>query len=207
MNASKKNLIVTYVSLFILGIVAFFCYDQFQKSLQPQVQTAKILPSTRQLPAIVLNTATHKIGNADLNKHWTLMYFGYVSCPDICPTTLTTLKQTMQLLDTKKLGDKLQVLFVSVDPKRDTPEKLAQYTQYFDKRFVGATADKQNLDILTRAVGVPYGTFDNPKDKDNYIVDHGSSLILLNPKGEFAGYFSAPLKAELIAQDMGVLMR
>jgi protein SCO1/2 len=207
MQASKKNIIITYISLFVLGIIGYAGKTAFDHSLEPKIVEAKILEKPKSIPTFELKTANGSLNNDSLKNHWTLAYFGYVSCPDICPTTLSTLKNTIKILDEKHLSDKVQVVFVSVDPKRDTPENLKQYTQFFDQRFVGATADKQNLDILTRAVGVPYGTFENPGSKANYLVDHGSNVIILNPKGEFHGYFSAPQKAELLAGDLEIMLK
>ncbi len=90
-----------------------------------------------------------------LQNKWNFVFFGYTSCPDVCPTTLFVLNSIHKLLsdETGNAPDDIQVVFISVDPARDTPEKLAEYVTYFNKDFISATADKTEIDNLAKQFG------------------------------------------------------
>ncbi|RMG58242.1 MAG: SCO family protein [Gammaproteobacteria bacterium] len=141
-----------------------------------------------------------------LQGHWNLLFFGYTHCPDVCPTTLAMLRQAMQAY--RELGgnpDDWQVVFVSVDPQRDTLERLREYVRYFDPAFLGVTGDPEQLQRLALGVGVVYGRVENPKDPDNYLVDHSASIIAIDPQGREAAVFSPPHVPQALARDMLIL--
>lgn len=112
----------------------------------------------------------------------TLLFFGFTSCPDVCPTTLARLEAAAQRMD-GALRDDLQVLFVSVDPRRDDAETLRTYTDAFGPRFVGLTGDKEALDELTRRYRVTYG-YGEKDDNGNYDVSHSSAVFAFNAQGD-----------------------
>ena len=124
-------------------------------------------------------------------KH-TLLFFGYLSCPDVCPTTLSTLNQVgKKLAAIPGAGDDLQVVFVSVDPKRDTPEKMRQYLAYFDPNFIGLVGDKPAIDEFTRQFNAGYML--EPAQADgNYLVSHTSSIFLIDPRARLIATFAPP---------------
>lgn len=130
-----------------------------------------------------------------LEGHWTFLFFGYTYCPDVCPTALSTMAQTVKRIAD---GDRVQVVFVSVDPARDTVERMRDYVEFFDPTFVGATGPLDELEPLTRQLGVLHirGQAD---EQGNYDVDHSASLLLVGPKGRLIGIFQAPQTAEEIA--------
>jgi len=139
----------------------------------------------------------------DLSGHWTLVFFGYTNCPDICPITLNELAQAKKLSE-QKSGDTFpQVLFVSVDPERDTVDILRNYVRYFDPSFTGLTGEDKMLQALTLQMGVVYmKTPAEPKSKDNYLVDHSAAILLLNPAGELQAYLQPPHSAENILNNV-----
>ncbi|PRY71766.1 SCO family protein [Halomonas ventosae] len=112
----------------------------------------------------------------------TLLFFGFTHCPDVCPTTLARLGTAIKRLDDETQED-MQVLFVSVDPARDDPETLKEYTDAFGPQFVGLTGDKQALDALTHRYRVTYG-YGEEDDNGNYIVSHSSAVFAFNDQGE-----------------------
>ncbi len=157
----------------------------------------------RGLPEFEL--ADHR--NAPLNRnslsgHWSLMFFGYVHCPDICPITLQTMAQMYDSIDDPDVRDALQIYFVSVDPDRDTPELLAGYVGYFNEDFVGATAPLDQLKPLTRALGIAHQQHKKSETDTDYLVDHSGAVVLINPEAEYAGLFSAPHDAVVMARDV-----
>ena len=127
--------------------------------------------------------------NDDLKGHWTLVFFGYTRCPDICPMTMNVLAEAKK----KATAEFPQVVFVSVDPQRDTVEMLGDYVRYFDPEFTGVTGEENMIQALTLQTSVLYMKVPGSSGKeDDYLVDHSSSIILINPKGQLAAFLAAP---------------
>ena len=136
---------------------------------------------------------------ASLQGHWTLLFFGFTHCPDICPTTLATLKQAYAALqDSQSLARRLQVVFVSVDAARDTPEVLARYVGYFNPKFRGVTGPMERLHLLTRQLGADYARVSAGKDGE-YWFDHSASVFLVAPDLRVAAAFDPPFEAGALA--------
>ena len=120
---------------------------------------------------------------------WTIVFFGFTHCPDICPTTLAMLNDTYsKLKDSEK--ERLQIVMISLDSERDTVEKLAEYVPYFNQEFIGVTGNKHLIRRLTAELNVAYNQV--PLSGDDYTVDHSTQLILINPMGHYHGFFKAP---------------
>ncbi|WP_066959660.1 SCO family protein [Microbulbifer sp. Q7] len=126
----------------------------------------------------------------DLAGRWTLVFFGFTHCPDVCPTTLATLNNFYQTLDEDTQED-TDILLVSVDPQRDKPEQLHSYVRYFNPDFYGVTGEFLNLKRFANQLNVPFNKV--PLEDGNYTVDHGSQVVLINPRGHYHGFFKAPL--------------
>ncbi len=133
----------------------------------------------------------------NLKHRWSFVFFGYTSCPDICPNTLSVLSATRQLLK-EETRQNTQFVFVSVDPERDTQEVLKSYMNYFNKRFTGATADKPEIDKLTRQFGASYKR-DAPTESGPYTISHTSAVFLVDPYKRHIATFSQPHYAATIA--------
>ena len=120
---------------------------------------------------------------------WTIVFFGFTHCPDICPTTLAMLDDTYsKLKDSEK--DRLQIVMISLDSERDTVEKMAEYVPYFNSSFTGVTGDKYVISRLAAELFIAYNRV--PLGDDDYTMDHSTQLILINPKGHYHGFFKAP---------------
>ena len=137
-----------------------------------------------------------------LTGKWSLMFFGYTHCPDICPASLQTMSDMVNAIEDPDVAAAVQVYFVSVDPERDNPQVLASYVNYFHPRFTGATAAVEKLNPLTRSLGIAHEIRNKTEGDPNYDVDHSSAFVLINPKAEFAGLFSAPHNALAMARDL-----
>ena len=124
-----------------------------------------------------------------LRDVWTIVFFGFTHCPDICPTTLATLNDTYSKLKDRE-KERMQIAMISIDPERDTVEKLAEYVPYFNHEFIGLTGNKDLIRRLTAELNVAYNKV--PLDSDDYTVDHSTQLVLINPKGHYHGFFKAP---------------
>ena len=156
---------------------------------------------TRQsLPVFALHGPRGAFGNADLAGRWTFLFFGYTRCPDVCPTTLSLMTEAKGLLAGAS-APVPQVVFVSVDPRRDTDPLLAEYLAAFDQSFIGVSGDDASLAPLTVALGVRYQRLD-ASDVRNYTVDHSAAIYLLDPQGRVAAVFPPPQTAGLLASTL-----
>jgi len=165
-----------------------------------------LLPQSRNLPELKMtNQDGQPVAVSELKDKWTVLFFGYTFCPDICPTTLAQLRQIKSELPKDVLAN-LRVVLISVDPNRDTPAQLKQYLGYFDKEFIGLTASVADIQKLANAVSIPFIPADT--SKPNYTVDHSGNLALLGPDGTQRGFIRAPLNNQkLVAQLPGLLQR
>ena len=163
-----------------------------------------LLPQSRSLPALSLVNQDGEAVRVDqLKNQWSLLFFGYTFCPDICPATLAELRQLRGQLP-EEARARLRVVLVSVDPNRDTPEQLKQYLGYFDADFIGLTGEEASIQQLANAVSIPYIPADT--SKADYTVDHSGNLVILGPDGTQRGFIRAPLNNQkLKAQLPGLL--
>jgi len=135
----------------------------------------------------------------DLQGKWSFIFFGYISCPDICPATLYVLNQVNALLEDNAVlkNDDVQFVFVSVDPQRDTPEKLRDYVSYFNQDFIGATNEKPAIDNFSRQLSAGY-MIEPETAPGVYNVIHTGAIFLIDPLGRPVASFSQPHYAATI---------
>ena len=134
---------------------------------------------------------------------WLLVYFGYTSCPDSCPTTLFVMAETLRALGSD--ADDLQPLFITLDPQRDTPEVMDAYVRSFDPRIVGLTGEPRAVDAAAQAYGVYVARHEpGPNGRDG-LVDHGTAIYLMSPQGRFVRAFDADWPGDRIAATLRAL--
>ena len=133
----------------------------------------------------------------DLRGGWTLLYFGYTACPDVCPTELQTMAAALDLLP-PELAARVRPVFVTIDPERDTPERLAGYVALFDPRLVGLTGTAGQVAQAARAFRVYYARA-RAEGSTDYLMDHSSFIYLLDPDGAVRALFRAGVTAEDLA--------
>jgi protein SCO1 len=141
---------------------------------------------------------------SDFRGKAVLLYFGYTTCPDVCPTTLADLRQMKIALGADR--DKVQVLFVSVDPARDTPERMRAYLAYFDPTFVGITDTPERIEEIASRYGVFYEKRDGATAAD-YFVDHTSAVLAVDPEGYLKLMFPYGVTGDQMAGDVRLLIR
>ncbi|PJE41026.1 MAG: cytochrome c oxidase assembly protein [Pseudomonas sp.] len=165
-----------------------------------------LLPQSRNLPELSLtNQDGQTVAVDQLKDQWSLLFFGYTFCPDICPATLAQLRQLQGQLPPETLA-KLRIVLVTVDPNRDTPEQLKKYLEYFDAGFIGLTGEEAIIQKLANGVSIPFIPADT--SKENYTVDHSGNLVLIGPDGKQRGFIRAPINnTKLAAQLPGLLDR
>lgn len=178
--------------------------DRVTATPAPKLQTANIIDTPRALPAFSLQTAGGTLSAENLKGSWTVVFVGFTHCPDVCPTTLTEMAQAQAIWAKSDLPNKPKLLFLSIDPERDSPEALAEYAAFFNKDTLTATAGEPQLGEFTRALGLVYMKV---PQGDTYTMDHSSTLALLNPNAEFAGIIRPPLDPQAIARDLLTLSK
>jgi protein SCO1/2 len=149
----------------------------------------------------LIDNQGRSFGAANLRGHWSLMFFGYTNCPDYCPTTLMTLAAVEKQLRADKTPAPPQVIFVSVDAKRDTPAQLNQFVPNFDPEFIGLTAASQPaIEALAKKWGVAV-SIQYTADGSNYIVDHSTLIFVIDPAGNLAAILSGPFTVDALRLD------
>lgn len=197
-DTTQKNIRLTVIGLLLLiGIVVAGFVN---KITQPRVMTdsqlrlngAYMFETPRALPDFsLLDHHGERFDRARLQGHWTLVFFGFTHCPDICPTTMAFLSRFMDELEGLPEHADTQVLMVSVDPARDDVAVLSQYVPYFNPDFTGVTGDFLDIHRFATALNTPFRKV--PGQGENYQVDHSANLVLINPRGDYHGFFRAPL--------------
>ncbi|MCC5873129.1 MAG: SCO family protein [Gammaproteobacteria bacterium] len=135
---------------------------------------------------------------ADLQGSWTLAYFGFTHCPDICPVTLAVLGEARRQLAESNGHAPFDVALFTVDPERDTPEVLSEFVNYFHPDFVGVTGEHGVLASLAREVSVAFAKVPSAHEPDGYVVDHTGNIVIFNPRGHYHGYIRLPHTPERV---------
>jgi len=195
--SQSRNIKITVAALlaFIFVIVAGFVH----RISLPRVMTA----SEMQANGLYLHETPRNFGEINLISHldkpftradfegrWSLVFFGFTYCPDVCPTTMAFLNQFMASLEGTEAED-TQVVMVSVDPARDTVEQLAGYVPYFNPEVVGVTGEFLDIHRFATGLNTPFRKV--PGQGEDYQVDHSANVVLINPRGDYHGFFKAPL--------------
>ena len=201
-NAQKSVLYGVIAALAaVLGVVVAVTVSQPRGTAE--LQSGTLLPQPRALPAFSLKDQDGQpFTNASLNGSWTLLFPGFTYCPDVCPTTLALLKQVKAGLGP---DHPLRVAFLSVDPERDTPERMKSYLGQFDPAFVGVTVGEPQLADITRALGIAYAKVPGASP-ESYQMDHSASMILLNPQGNITAYLTPPFDPARLVADLKPLV-
>lgn len=204
-----RTLILSIVGIVFAGVIGLLA-GNYLTTDGDQSQALReagiiVLPNSRELPALQLASTTGKqVDTQALTDTWSLVFFGYTFCPDICPTTLAELRQLKKLLPEESKNN-LQILMVSVDPNRDTTDQLQLYLQYFDPEFVGLTGALTDIQTFSNALSIPFIPGDTSQPR--YTVDHSGNLAIISPDGRQHGFIRAPLDVKKLAQQLPKLMQ
>lgn len=183
-------IILAFIVLVVWGFVWRINQPVIMSNEELRINGAVVLNTPRIFSDFELVDHRGEVFNQEhLQDVWTIVFFGFTHCPDICPTTLAILNDTYSKLKERE-RERMQIVMISIDPERDTVEKLAEYVPYFNNEFIGVTGNKHLIKRLTAELNVAYNKV--PLDSDDYTVDHSTQLVLINPKGHYHGFFKAP---------------
>ncbi len=199
MTATVRIAVAVLVA--VLAALAGMWLARERPSGRLELEHATVFPAPRALPAFaLLDHGGAPFDPGRLQGKWHILFFGFTHCPDVCPSTLATLTAARRQLADLPADRQPGVVFVSVDPQRDTAARLAEYVAFFDPQFVGVTGDPEALETLTRDLGVAV-MVGEPDAAGNYSIDHTATLFLVDPRGRLAAVFGMPHTPDGIARD------
>ena len=176
----------------------------------PALQAVKLFDEPRELPPFSLQQSDGTpLVPGELQGHWTVVFLGFTHCPDVCPTTLAQLAQAQKRWASLPESTRPRVLFVSVDPERDSPDRIGEYAHAFHRDTLAATADVPALERFARSLSLVFMKAPLPEGApaDQYSVDHSAALAILDPQARMAGLVTPPLDPGAIASDLLALSR
>lgn len=151
-----------------------------------------------------LTSANGDVSLSDFRGKVVLIYFGYTFCPDICPATLANVGQALNQIDSQ--AEDVQLIMVSLDPGRDTPEKLAEYVAHFHPSFIGITGTQEEIDMVASLYGIFYQV-NQGSAATNYLIDHTATLMVIDREGYLKLVFPFGVSADEIADDLKYMIR
>lgn len=211
---AKKN----RITLTVLILVAFAAlitglfvaqHVSFDKTIDTSRFHGTWLPEPRQVAAFALTGSdSMPFDNHSLQGQWTMMFFGFTHCGGICPTTMAELAKMYRILEDKKVTPLPRVVFISLDPSRDSLEKLKQYAGAFHPNFYAARGDEADIKQMTKEFGIVFEQQApiNPKEPGHYDIQHTGAIMLFNPKGQLNAFFTMPHQASQLADDYQLLV-
>lgn len=209
-NTSQKSkqgfMPVLLVMCLILGLASFAGWyvlstnNDEPESLSSQLSAQDAFKFAQPLPVSdvpFINEEGQTVGKKDTLGKWSFLFFGYTFCPDICPTTLSVMQQMWVQLS-PELKAKNQIVFVSVDVERDTPEQLKTYMDYFETDFTALSGNLTSLHSFAAQLNAVYARVDRLNDEGDidpelgYLMDHSANIAILDPEGNYYGFIKPP---------------
>lgn len=204
MVKQNKNFLLLMVLVAVASLgVALLLNDHAKKPVKLKEVTAFKAP--RKIKSFHLTGTNGKVFNQkSLRHHYTLMFFGFTRCPMMCPTTMAMLNQVYKKLEKKGVKSMPRVVFVSVDPDRDTIQVVKRYVKSFNTHFIGAVGSKQAVSQLMHQFNVMAAKIHQGK---GYTIEHSNTVLIINPQGRFYGVFSNPQNVNDVVNDLEVILR
>lgn len=210
-----KRILLTFVLGLAIGSAIWFGLNPFFKSAPKEgastssLASATILNPTKPIAAFSLTSTNDQIfTEASLLGHWSVLFFGYAECPEICPRTLATLNQVWNRLPPDiRNTDRLRFVFVSLDPKSDTVPNLRTFLNRFNTAFIGLTGDETIIKNLSKACSIYSWQDQKGNSQGPKVIDHSATLLLINPEGHIHALFSPPHEVGSISSDLQTLVK
>jgi len=204
MNQTRFRILVSIIVLasVLSGALLVTAYQKASRVTPQQLRNDALFVYDDPITLNAFSLTKHTGGpftNTSLQGSWTLVFFGYTFCPDICPITMAAIKQFYDLLEASGEGENVQVVMISVDPERDTEEVLKNYVTYFNPEFIGARGDYSDVYQLARNVNLTFAY--TRVDDDNYLVNHNGEIMVMGPTGDNVGFLKAPYEPQRMLEN------
>jgi protein SCO1/2 len=205
MSHPRIHFAFVLIAIALIGGGWFFMRAYTGPVARPEYAT--VLPSPMVLPDFTLidhNGSTFT--RESLKGSWSLLFFGFTHCPDVCPATMQSLAVAREKLAAqgRAAATLPRIILISVDPERDDAEVLKSYVSYFGQDIIGLTGDLSELQKLTKRLGIFFAK--SPGDDGGYNVDHSAAVLVINPSAEFHALFSAPQSVEKLLHDLPLIL-
>ncbi|NOX43447.1 MAG: SCO family protein [Gammaproteobacteria bacterium] len=195
----------TFIAFAVSAIIGFFLWRVYDVQIKDPIDRIMLDQPQSITPFSLIGSNNKPFTNEQLKGKWTFLFFGYTSCPDVCPTTLTEMATLSELLSHSNDLNQIQFIFISVDPDRDTPDHLKNFIAYFNESFVAATGTIEQLNTLTDQLSVQHRRL--KEQGDEYLVEHSAELLLFSPESTLLARFSAPHHADKISKLFSQLIK
>lgn len=195
---------VGFLLIVIATLVALFVW----RVMQPRILSPKelynagavIFDTPREVSAFeLLDKNNEPFTQDDLVGKWTFVFFGFTNCPDICPTTVALFNQMHKQLADTQWSESTQFVLVSLDPARDTPEKMKSYVDYFNPEIEGITGDFRTLKRFANQMNIAFSKVVTDHVSGDYTIDHSGAVVLMNAQGHYQGFYKTPLDLDRMA--------
>lgn len=197
----RKKWWLVIIGLVLGAALAWFVVPR----LMPHTFHGTIIQSPDPAPDFTLTGRDgQRVSLSDFRDRLVVLYFGYTFCPDVCPATLTELAGALRMIGKK--ADQVQVIMISVDPERDTPDRTAEYVSKFNPSFVGLSGDPDEIAQVAALYGIFYEK-KSGESPEKYTVDHTASLMVIDPKGHLKLVIPFGVRPSDIAEDLDALLR
>ena len=194
------RILIIFVGMMSIGLgIGFYFAGYYQSQTRPAIQ-GLLWPDPKQLQTFAaIDQSGQMFGIDRLQGRWSMLFFGYTHCPDVCPLTLAVLNDLNKQLQGSAAARDLQVIFVTLDPERDTTKRLQEYVGYFNPAFIGLGGTIDQIMSLAGQVGAFYMYGDKSATGD-YVVDHTAAVFLIDPRGRLVAIFSSPHQVDSIRE-------
>lgn len=198
----KIRVIILFFGLF-LGVLLTTAYLASSQLRDNTIEYGRKVQNPKKIMVTdLINSDDLQVSKNFFEGKWTMITFGFTNCPDVCPTALASFRDEIKLLSEDE--EKVQFVFVSVDPERDSPRRLKEYKNYFHKDIVAITGSEAELRKFAKPFGV-YFEKEEPTKENDYAVSHSPQFFLISPEAELYAMYSPPLGRGKIAMDMSRL--
>ena len=214
MSYSRQNkkliFIILAVAVLVVAIEIYFGFLQHHEVANNVKIDGIFLAQTKEIDDFhLIDTQNKSFSKKNLNGHWTMMFFGFTNCAMVCPTTMAALAEMYKQLEKDLPANQMpQIVMVSVDPDRDTLERMKDYVTSFNPQFIGARADIAETIALEKQLHIAAAKMQvDGQGKNQYTMNHSAEILLFNPKGQLQAYLSFPHQAEQMAKDYKLIVK
>ncbi len=202
---SRMNLAILLVcGLLVGGLSAIAFIPQVRDRVLPENAPKSVGQALVGGPFTLTDHTGKKVSDTDFRGKYMLVFFGFTYCPDVCPTALQVMAGALERLGPK--AERLQPLFITVDPERDTPEQLAQYVSSFSPKLVGLTGTRAEIDTVLKEYRVYAQKVEDPKSSAGYTMNHSSIIYLMGPDGAYRTHFTHATSVDTMVERLAKLL-